>query len=61
MEIKKSVYTPEEIKEILCIGNNNVYTLMKQKGFPSKKIGNKWIVPIKSFDKWLEGWEDERY
>ena len=51
--IKSKVYNVNDIKELLGIGNNKAYELMKCESFPSFNIGNKWLVPIDKFDEWL--------
>lgn len=51
--IKSKVYNVNDIKELLGIGYNKAYELMKCDSFPSFNIGNKWLVPIDRFDEWL--------
>lgn len=51
--IKSKVYNVNDIKELLGIGNNKAYELMKCDNFPSFNIGNRWLVPIDRFDEWL--------
>ena len=56
--MEKCTYTVKDIKEVLGIGINQAYDFIKEacdsKKFPVKKIGTKYLVPIKSFDTWLE-------
>lgn len=51
--IKSKVYNVNDIKELLGIGNNKAYELMKCDSFPSFNIGNRWLVPIDRFNEWL--------
>lgn len=51
--IGKSVYTIEEIKDILNIGRNQAYELAKRNEFPVKTIGRKKVIPVVTFNKWL--------
>ena len=46
-------YTVENIKNMLTIGLNKAYNLVKSNGFPSIKIGNKYIVPKDEFENAL--------
>ncbi len=43
-----------DIKEILGLGLNNTYDIVKSSGFPSIKIGKRYLVPQIEFEKWLE-------
>ena len=54
MQNDKKFYTVTEIKNMLTIGTNKVYNLIKSEGFPSIKIGNKYIVPKDEFEKWVK-------
>lgn len=53
MENKKYVYTVDEIKDILGIGINQTYELVKTGVFPVKKIGRKNVIPVAPFHEWL--------
>lgn len=53
MENKKYVYTVDEIKDILGIGINQTYELVKTGAFPVKKIGRKNLIPVVPFHEWL--------
>ena len=35
------------------VGKNQIYELMRDKGFPSFKLGRKWFVEVRLFNKWL--------
>lgn len=51
---EKRVYRVYEIQEILGIGQNTAYTLVRKKLFRSVQIGDHIRVSKKSFDHWLE-------
>lgn len=55
----KSIYTVEEIKEILGIGKNQAYQLVKSGQFPIVKVGSKYIISKKGFDLWLNNGVNE--
>lgn len=46
--------TPKEAAEILGIGTNTIYSLLKDKDFPSYQVGNKWYVSRKGLDDWID-------
>lgn len=46
--------TPKETAEILGIGTNTIYNLLKDKDFPSYQVGNKWYVSRKGLDDWID-------
>ena len=43
----------ENVKDILGISISSVYELMKEKGFPSVRIGNRIVVPKEEFRAWI--------
>lgn len=51
--ISKSVYTVDEIKDILGVGINKAYLLVNKGDFPVKKIGKRKLIPAKPFHDWL--------
>lgn len=53
----RRVYKPDDIREILSIGKNTVYDLIKSNQFHYVKIGDQYRISKKSFDKWLDGIE----
>jgi excisionase family DNA binding protein len=50
----KQFYTVTDIRDILTIGTNKAYNLIKSDGFPSIKIGRKYLVPKDEFEKWVK-------
>lgn len=50
----KTVYTVEEVQEILRLGRNSVYNLMKEPPFPIIRIKNLIRIPVSSFNEWLK-------
>ena len=43
----------ENVKDILGISISSAYELMKEKGFPSVRIGNRIVVPKEEFRVWI--------
>jgi len=52
-----SVLTVKELSERLHIGRDKAYALIKSKGFPSIKLGARYIVTAKALNEWLESYE----
>ncbi len=50
---KKIVYTVNDIQNILGIGKNQAYDLVRSDVFPVRKIHSKYVIPIKTFEDWL--------
>ena len=44
----------EDISEALGIAISTTYELMKQKGFPSLKIGRRYVVEREKFTQWVQ-------
>ena len=51
---EKRTYTVEEIQDILDIGKNSAYELVKSNQFKSIKVGRMFRISKKSFDEWLD-------
>ncbi|AWS24607.1 TPA: helix-turn-helix domain-containing protein [Clostridium perfringens] len=43
----------KDIMRILRIGKNTALDLMHTEGFPSFKIGGKWLIHQDKFNEWL--------
>lgn len=46
--------TPRQIADYLHIGNDKLYSLMKQKSFPSFKLGSRYYVRKDRFEEWMD-------
>lgn len=57
----KLFYTTNDIKQMLDIGTTKVYNLLASDGFPSIKIGHKYVVPKDAFDKWVKTYTYHEY
>ena len=51
---EKRIYTVDEIQDILGIGRNSAYSLVKSGVFHSVRIGGNIRISKKSFDNWLD-------
>ena len=51
---EKRIYTVDEIQDILGIGRNSDYNLVKSGAFHSVRIGGNIRISKKSFDEWLD-------
>lgn len=50
----KLFYTVNELYEILPLGRNALYSLIKKEGFPKITVGRKILIPVKGFNLWVE-------
>ena len=55
----KRIYTVEEIQDILGVSKTSAYNLVKSNVFHSVKIGDHYLISKKSFDKWLDGGNED--
>ena len=46
-------YDVNDLYNILPLGRNQVYALVKSKDFPKIQVGKKFLIPKKLFDEWL--------
>ena len=58
---KQIFYTREDVQNLLHIGKNKACDLMKQKDFPSTKLGKKYIIRKDKFDEFFERWKNKEY
>lgn len=56
---EKRIYTVDEVQDILGIGRNSAYTLVKSGVFHSVRIGGNIRISKKSFDDWLDNQMDD--
>lgn len=56
---EKMTYTVTEMAQVLKIGKNKAYELVKTEGFPVVYIGSTIRIPIKALNRWLN--EGEEY
>ena len=57
---EKRTYTVEEIQNILSIGRNAAYSLVKSNVFHSVRIGGNIRISRRSFDTWLDDISDKQ-
>ena len=55
----KRIYTVEEIQDTLGVSKTSAYNLVKSNVFHSVKIGDHYRISKKSFDKWLDGGNED--
>lgn len=48
-----AVYNVQDLMQILDIGRNSAYNLMKQNLFPIVRIGKNIRIPKEPFENWL--------
>lgn len=51
---EKRTYTVSEIQDMLGIGRNAAYNLIKSGCFKTVKVGHNIHISKKSFDEWLD-------
>ena len=54
MRTKRQFYTPSEVREILGVRQQTIYMLLEAKLIPAFRIGNRWKIPIDTFDDWMD-------
>ena len=47
------LYTVKDIGQIFKCGTKHAYEIVNTKGFPSIKIGGRFLVEKKALEKWL--------
>lgn len=52
--ITDKLLTVKETAVYLKLHSDTIYTLVKSKGFPARKIGRDWKIHKERLDKWIE-------
>ena len=55
----KKVYSVKELQEILGLSRSAIYSLLKKNEFRSFRIGSRYLISKASFDRWLDGDQDD--
>ena len=55
------ILTVKELGQVLHIGRDNAYALIKSNGFPSTCIGSRYVVTERALDEWLQQYEHKKY
>lgn len=56
---EKLTYTVTEMAQVLNIGRNKAYELVKTEGFPAIYIGSTIRIPIEALNRWLNDYEED--
>ena len=51
--MEKEALTVNELADVLSIGRDKAYCLVKRADFPSIKLGASYIVPVRALRIWL--------
>ncbi|MGH0678642.1 helix-turn-helix domain-containing protein [Bacillus luti] len=51
---QKPLLTLEEAMEILGVGKNRMYEIVKTDGFPAFREGKRWMIITHKFYEWME-------
>ena len=60
MNNKYNYFTVVELQDYLKIGHNAAYALMTKKGFPSFKLGKKYLVEEEDLHEYLMKHKEEQ-
>lgn len=55
------VLTVKELADVLRLGRDKAYALIKSPGFPSICIGKRYIVTEQALTTWLKQYEHKEY
>lgn len=58
---QKPVLTLEEAMEILGVGKNRMYEIVKTDGFPAFREGKRWMIITHKFYDWMEKQAEKSY
>ena len=50
----KLAYTLNQAASAINVSRPTMTQLVKRKGFPAMKVGRKWLIPVNTFELWLE-------
>lgn len=55
---EKLTYTVTEMAQVLNIGRNKAYELVKTEGFPAIYIGSTIRIPVEALNRWLNDYDE---
>ncbi len=47
-------YSLEDLTEVTPLSRPTINELVHIDGFPALRVGKRWLVPARAFEKWLE-------
>lgn len=53
MKDEKILLKASDLQELLGIGKDKAYSLMRSRSFPSMKLGGNYFVSREALDKWV--------
>ncbi len=56
--MERLAYSPAEAAEALGVSRPTIYTLIKQKDFPTLKVGTRTLIPVDRLKEWLDAQVD---
>ena len=54
-----TMLSPIEVSDVLGVSKGTAYNLFRSEGFPSVRIGKRWVISKKALQEWLEYKEQE--
>ena len=51
--IERQTLNIKELAKVMGCGENKARQIVRSKGFPCIKVGNRYLVPIAKFEEWL--------
>ena len=60
LEQYSDVLKISDLQEILGVGRNTVYTLLKNQEIPAFRIGTRWKVSKSALQAYLEQWKSQK-
>lgn len=54
MDFHDTILTVKYIQEIFSCGKRQAYELMRVPGFPAIKLGGRYFISSKEFERWLQ-------
>jgi excisionase family DNA binding protein len=61
MSEEKILLKVSDLQDLMGIGREKAYSLMRSKSFPSMKIGGNYFVSRSALDKWLSDYERKTF
>lgn len=52
--MEQKVLHVKDLQNALGIGRDVAYALMRNRSFPSMRLGSRYVVDKRAFDEWLE-------
>ena len=54
VRLSRATYTVAEVADLLGVCRATVYELLRRGELPARRMGSRWVIARRRFDRWLD-------